>query len=63
MSLNQKPSDEVYVCPICDSDDIEQRYWVNINTMEVNDLVGPAEGYYCNKCGVERTEKLLTKVV
>ena len=63
MSINQLPSDELYICPVCGSDDIEQKYWVSINTMEVNDLVAPEEEYYCNKCGVERTEALNTKVI
>lgn len=41
--------DECYVCCQCGSLDIEEKYWVNINTNEISSETDESN-YYCNTC-------------
>jgi len=38
-------------CDICDSERIEEKRWVNVNTLELSDLVNGSELLYCLDCG------------
>jgi len=40
---------EIWVCPDCGSEDVEEGRWVNVNTGEVAGGVSD-DDYYCNKC-------------
>lgn len=46
-----KPLDNIYVCKNCNSANIQQRGWYNINdnSMKVTDIIDD-ECYYCENC-------------
>ena len=45
-----------YICTECDSDKLEQKAWVNINTNKLNDYVEDAI-IYCCECNAENKWK------
>ena len=45
-TLNKK---EIYVCPLCNSDNVQGKFWVNLNTMVVEDCVED-EDDFCDDC-------------
>ena len=49
--VNNHEADEIYVCPICGSPDVDVREWRNVNT---GDFAGQDEtsSFYCNGCFV-----------
>lgn len=41
-------------CKICKSSNIEEKRWVNVNTLAVTDLVDESDALYCVTCGEHR---------
>jgi len=41
-------------CKICKSSNIEEKRWVNVNTLVVTDLVDEGSALYCVACGEDR---------
>ena len=48
-----------YICTECDSDKLEQKAWVNINTGKLNDYVEDSI-IYCCECNAENKWKEVT---
>lgn len=54
----RKPNKMVWVCPNCDSDNVQIREWVNPNTSYTDDSSElDDEDYWCNDC---QSHKILT---
>ena len=51
MSKN-RTMDEMWVCDYCGTEEVDEKAWVNMNTLEVTE---PVEGttYWCNICNDE----------
>jgi len=43
---------ESYLCDECGSADIDQQFWVGVNTNMIAELIDP-EKWYCNNCEKE----------
>lgn len=45
-------SDKFYVCKECGSKDVEQKFWVNLNTSEIKEECSSDEydDQWCNSC-------------
>lgn len=39
-----------YKCKECDSDKVEGKYWVNLNTFKVSDMADEGEENWCPNC-------------
>jgi hypothetical protein len=52
METNKKDMDDMWVCDYCGSEEVDEKAWVNMNTLEVTDCI---EGttYWCNNCNDE----------
>jgi len=43
---------ESYLCKECGSADVDQQYWVGVNSNMIAELIDP-EKWYCNQCQEE----------
>jgi len=52
METNKKDMDDMWVCDYCGTEEVDEKAWVNMNTLEVTETV---EGttYWCNNCNDE----------
>lgn len=51
-TVRNKTLDDMWVCDYCGSEEVDEKAWVNMNTLEVTEGV---EGttYWCNNCNDE----------
>lgn len=51
-TMSEEKTKEVYLCPKCNSDNVQGKYWVGLNDMKVDDCVDDGdESEFCMDCG------------
>jgi hypothetical protein len=52
METNKKDMDDMWVCDYCGTEEVDEKAWVNMNTLEVTESVDDTT-YWCNNCNDE----------
>ena len=50
--VQKKDMDDMWVCDYCGSEDVDEKAWINMNSLEVTDAVNDTT-YWCNNCEEE----------
>jgi len=50
--IEQNKMDDDWVCDYCGSEEVDEKAWVNMNTLEVTEAIDDTT-YWCNNCNDE----------
>ena len=51
-TVQSKDMDDMWVCDYCGTEEVDEKAWVNMNTLEVTEGVDDTT-YWCNNCNDE----------